>query len=52
MLLRLQISVFLVFALSQTSLTLTNFVEKSSNTYDIKLIYYETTFQKGSNDTH
>lgn len=35
--------------LSQTFLTLTNFVETNSNIYDIKSVYHETTFQNGSN---
>jgi hypothetical protein len=37
---------------SQTILSLTNFIEKSNNTYDIKLTYYENIFYGISNDTN
>ena len=50
--LRPRISVHLAFALSQSFKFLTNFIENSSNIYDIKLIYYESTFQNESSDTN
>lgn len=40
------------FCLKSNFVGLTNFVRESSNIYDIKLVYYETTFENGSNDTN
>ena len=50
--LRPLIDVHLVFVLSQSFKILTNFIENNGNIYDIKLIYYRSTFQDESSDTN
>ena len=42
----------LAYVLSQTFLTLTNFIEISTNIYAMESVYYETTFQSQSTDTN